>query len=255
LSKLVLEFVCVRQYDKSMRILEYIVGFVMSLALVLILLITAVEAVVYWSPDYFKSEYEKYDVTTSVEMEMEDLLHVTDEMMAYLRGDREELQVPTMVAGQSRGFFSAREIAHMADVKELFFGGMMIRRWAIVVFVVCFGWLFLRKRLLLTPKFLLWGILGVLVVCAVSGLIVATDFHKYFVIFHHIFFDNDLWLLDPKTDLLIRIVPQPFFVDTTLRIVLTFGGWLVAVLMICSFFVWRQRVMQRQSHDTRRTAA
>ena len=74
MSKLVLEFVCVRQYDKSMRILEYIVGFVMSLALVLILLITAVEAVVYWSPDYFKSEYEKYDVTTSVEMEMDDLL-------------------------------------------------------------------------------------------------------------------------------------------------------------------------------------
>ncbi len=242
LPKLVLEFIRVWQYDKSMRALEYIVGFVMSLALVLVLLITAVEAVIYWNPGYFESEYEKYSVTESVEMKMDDLLHVTDEMMAYLRGNRESLQVDTVVAGDQRGFFSTREIAHMADVKKLFLGGIAVRGWSAVVFAAGLLWFLLRRRIGMLPKILPWGILGVLVVCAVSGLIVATDFHKYFVIFHHIFFDNDLWLLDPRTDLLIRIVPQPFFVDTALRIMLIFCGWLMVVLVGCGWLARRQRV-------------
>lgn len=230
-----------------MKAVEYILGMVMSLALVLIFLITAVEAVVYWNPGYFENEYEKYDVTASVEMEMDDLLGVTDEMMAYLRGDRESLQVDTVVAGQLRGFFSTREIAHMADVKNLFLGGMTIRRWAIAVCAVCFCWMLLRRRLTRLPKVLLWGISGILILCAVCGGIVATDFHKYFVIFHHIFFDNDLWLLDPKTDLLIRIVPQPFFMDTAFRILLVFAGSLAVVLAVCILLVRRQRADRKNT--------
>ena len=52
--------------------------------------------------------------------------------------------------------------------------------------------------------------------------IVSTDFTKYFTVFHEIFFDNDLWLLNPNEDLLINIVPEPFFVDTAARIATVF---------------------------------
>lgn len=55
-------------------------------------------------------------------MTMEDLLEVTDEMMDYLRGDREDLHVMTVMDGQEREFFNAREIAHMEDVQGLFLG-------------------------------------------------------------------------------------------------------------------------------------
>lgn len=37
-------------------------------------------------------------------MTMEDLLEVTDEMMDYLRGDREDLHVMTVMDGQEREF-------------------------------------------------------------------------------------------------------------------------------------------------------
>ena len=46
-----------------------------------------------------------------------DLLDVTHEMMAFLRGDRADLHVPTIVDGQPREFFNEREIAHMEDVR------------------------------------------------------------------------------------------------------------------------------------------
>ena len=73
----------------------------------------------YWTPGYYEREYSKYNVTEDVHMEMDDLLDVTKEMMAYLRGDREDLHVPTIVDGQPREFFNDREIAHMEDVRGL----------------------------------------------------------------------------------------------------------------------------------------
>ena len=92
------------------------------LLLIVTLLITSVEAVTYWTPGYYEREYSKYNVTEDVHMEMDDLLDVTTEMMAYLRGNREDLHVPTIVDGQPREFFNDREIAHMEDVRGLFVG-------------------------------------------------------------------------------------------------------------------------------------
>ena len=72
------------------------------------------------------------------------------------------------------------------------------------------------------------------------GIVISTDFTKYFTIFHQIFFDNDLWLLDPATDLLICIVPEPFFVDTALYIGLLFAALLLAVLAVSTVYARRR---------------
>ena len=58
----------------------------------------------------------------------------------------------------------------------------------------------------------------------------SSNFTAAFNRFHEIFFDNDLWILDPATDLLINIVPEGFFVDTALRIGLLFGGSMLVLL-------------------------
>ena len=50
------------------------------------------------------------------------------------------------------------------------------------------------------------------------ALICALDFNRAFIAFHHLFFTNDLWLLDPRTDLLIRICPQSMFMGMAVRI-------------------------------------
>ena len=75
-------------------------------------------------------------------------------------------------------------------------------------------------------------------VLAVLAGIIATDFNKYFIIFHHIFFNNDLWMLNPDTDLLINIVPEPFFMDTAARIAATYGVSVLAVFAICLIILY-----------------
>ena len=52
-------------------LIHYTAGIVFSLCLMAALLITSVEAVVYWTPGYFEKEYAKYNVTEAVDMTME----------------------------------------------------------------------------------------------------------------------------------------------------------------------------------------
>ena len=224
-------------------------GILGAFCVMLVLLITSVEAVAYWTPGYYEKEYTKYQVLEDLpEMTMEDLLTVTDEMMAYLRGDREDLHVFTTMGGEYREFFNEREIAHMEDVRNLFIGGLWIRRISILILVVLAVCFYLqgkkdpeRRKFLkrMIPFSLCIGTGVFFALALMVGGIISTDFSKYFVVFHRIFFNNDLWILDPATDMLINIVPEPFFMDTALRIGILFA---VMTLLFLSgnFLLWKR---------------
>ena len=140
------------------RLLYGGMGLIAAFCLTLLLLITAVEAVVYWNDGYFEREYEKYHVTERVGMEMEDLLAVTDEMMAYLKGEREDLVIETVVNGAEREFFNEREKLHMEDVRGLFLGAMKLRLRAGVLALFLGGVLLWKRQGLLLLRMLRWGI-------------------------------------------------------------------------------------------------
>lgn len=226
-----------------MKVVHYALGILFTFCLIIALLITSVEAVTYWTPGYYEKEYTKYNVTADVLMEMDDLLDVTREMMAYLRGNREDLHVPTIVDGQPREFFNEREIAHMEDVRGLFLGGLMIRRICVILAAACVILLIVLKAKIkkVLPSSVCVGTgLFFVIACGLAALI-STDFTKYFVIFHQIFFDNDLWILDARTDLLINIVPEPFFMDTAARIGILFAGCVLLIFSLCFFLTFGRR--------------
>lgn len=217
-------------------------GILCAAVLILAWLITSVEIVAYGIPGYYEKEYTRYRVTENVHMEMEDLLQVTEEMMAYLRGCRPDLHVMTTVNGEAREFFNQREISHMEDVRGLFLSGLALRRGALVLAVLLIGFLVLReKRNVLFVLVRSFQVVTVLITIFLLGLgmLIASDFTRYFTIFHQIFFDNDLWLLDPATDLLINIVPEPFFMDTARYIALVFLSVPVLVLVVSACYCKR----------------
>src|SRR5581483_1488142 len=79
----------------------------------------------------------------------------------------------------------------------------------------------LRRRafLPLAAKVLAAGAAVTLGGIGLLGALAATDFSELFIQFHLLSFSNDLWLLDPRTDNLIRLFPQEYFLDAALRIV------------------------------------
>ena len=232
-------------------ILHRFLGILTAFALMFTLLITSVEAVCYWVPGYYQHEYTKYSVLDNLpSMTMDDLLIVTEEMMAYLRGNRKDLHVKTVMGGEYREFFTEREIAHMEDVQGLFLAAVFLRRLCLVLIFFCIGTIYLTKgnlRLIL-PKMLFFGTLLFFGTAAVLGLIISTDFSKYFIVFHHIFFDNDLWILDPSVDMLINIVPEPFFMDTAFFILILYG-FLTLLVLVISFALMRKNRLTMHKKD------
>lgn len=221
-----------------MKKLNWGLGVAASFLLIFILLISSFDLAAYGSYNYYEKEYAKYHVLDDLHMEMKDARYVTEEMMAYLRGRRDDLVVKTTVDGQQREFFNDREKAHMADVRNLFLWGIALRRIALiallVILVTMIGLKMSMKKVLPKAYKISTGIF--LGVTALLTVIFASDFTKYFTIFHEIFFSNDLWLLDPDTDLLINMLPEGFFMDMAARIGIIFAVFLGVSLLLAVLF-------------------
>ena len=138
------------------------------------------------------------------------------------------------------------EIAHMEDVRGLFLGGLWLRRIGLKFTLAFAALLYFWKRgrkdrsaylARAVPGSLCAGTGVFFAACLALAAVISTDFSRYFVVFHHIFFDNDLWILDPDTDMLINIVPEAFFMDTALRIAIVFAIFVTIFFGAC-LFLW-----------------
>ena len=219
---------------KKMNGKECLLGILISLALFMILFVTSFEIGTYGDWDFYQTEYEKYSVADELYMEMDDIMDVTKYMMSYLRGNEEELVVITEVEGREQDFFNEQDRFHMGEVRDLFVGGLWLRKIAVVILIAACVGLFVMKsdwRAFLPKVYRrTLAVLGVMI--GVLGILIAQNFSKVFVVFHHIFFDNDQWLFDPATDYMIRMLPEGFFYDIVIRIGSIFIGVLILSLIV-----------------------
>ena len=217
-----------------MKILRFFLGIVLSFSLMFIVLVTSIEIAAYSNFSFYEKEYNKYAVTSYVDISMPDLMNVTKEMMSYLKGDREKLSdIKANIGGISdTPFFNEREVAHMEDVRGLLVGAVYLRYILIAVSILCIIAVKLLKGKVFKflSNVLIFGTVITLILTAVLVFLIAGDFEKYFIIFHHIFFNNDLWMLDPATDNLINIVPQGFFMDMSMRIIIVFSAFILSMI-------------------------
>lgn len=213
--------------------------------LVIVLLLTSFQMVIYGDPEYkfYEKEYEKYNVTQSLGMTLPDVMDVTEYMMDYLIGREDALSIETDVDGKHQDFFNEQDRLHMADVRKLFLGGLELRNVLVVSAALVLMALALMKadlkRFLIKAYGIAMAVFAALLVFL--GAACAADFTKCFTIFHKIFFTNDLWLFDPDTDYMIRMLPEGFFSDMAVRIVLVFAGALAvlgAAVMLSSKIPW-----------------
>ncbi len=217
-----------------MKIVHILAGIFCVISLLVVILISSVDIAVYGDMRYFQKEYRKYDVIKNVNMEEKELLFVTEEMMSYLKGKRDNLNIEAVIDGEQQEFFNEKEIAHMKDVRVLFWGGQWLRRIGVIVCIITVIFLLFQSKIEFLLKCLRNGLISFIVFMAILVGIITTNFTKYFVIFHKIFFSNNLWILNPETDRLINIVPEPFFIDTSIRIVVIFFSIILFVCIGCS---------------------
>ena len=73
---------------------------------------------------------------------------------------------------------------------------------------------------------------------SILGFLVAIDFDQAFIIFHKLFFRNDFWIFDYRTDPVITILPETFFMHCFILIVLII---VVFALLCLIFYRYKQK--------------
>ncbi len=192
-------------------------------ALMFMLLLTALHNIGTDDGLYYKLQMEA-GVLPNAGISDEDLRTLDAALAHYLAGRPDELLLPLESApgeysvlalnvnGSLQPAFNERELAHLDDCFRLFALLRKVRRrlipWAVLLIV---GGAYLlndrrgaRRVAWLSPLILL-------IPLGAFALWATVDFDGAFVFFHRVLFTNDLWLLDPRTDLLIRICPQGMF--------------------------------------------
>ncbi|MCC5910532.1 MAG: TIGR01906 family membrane protein [Clostridiaceae bacterium] len=212
---------------KTIKVFGYVL---LGIMLSIVLLLTAVEMVSF-NVDHYMKEYEKHNITTVTGMDKENLQHVTEELLAYLKEDIDDLDIKAVVKGEEREVFGEREKLHMVDVKHLFIAGRWVRNSGIMALVLVLL-LFIRtdrywRRNL--SKAAMYTAMANVDLIILLFLLMHINFQRYFDYFHYIFFDNDLWLLDPDKEILIQMLPQEFFYNTALNIAIIYIGSIVVV--------------------------
>ncbi|MCQ1530786.1 TIGR01906 family membrane protein [Lutispora saccharofermentans] len=202
--------------NKALRNISYII---LALVLPLFILLISTEIAAF-DINYYRTEYEKYNISRNLAIEQKDLMDSTSKLLDYLRDNRKDLDFQTTVNGIEQEFFSDRDKLHMVDVKNLFITGRNIRNGILILLLFIIIVLRYNRniRFDVGKALLLSSIAGVLPIVLLV-ILINIDFYKYFTIFHEILFTNDLWLLDPNADRLVNIFPESFFSDIAFRII------------------------------------
>ena len=145
---------------------------------------------------------------------------LAESITGFLQGRLDSPQLTVKRAGMQSEAFSAREIAHLADIRELLKTVQVMRYTAIaLVGLALLAYFILRKanpallKAFRLERSLIMGMLaffGLVAFLLIWGLI---DFNGLFTAAHHVVFRNDLWLLDPQRDLLLQLMPLELFVS------------------------------------------
>lgn len=216
----------------------YLIAVAGMLCLIFAGLLASFDLAIYGDREYrfYEKEYVRYHVTEALDMELSDVMQVTKHMMAYLRGNAEELSVMTTVDGAHQDFFNDQDRFHMGEVKALFLGGLKLERIFILIGIVLLTVCALGAKCEAVVIRAVFTAVGIFFGCfTVIGVFCAVNFSQVFEVFHRIFFDNDLWLFDPATDYMIRMLPEEFFFDMVVRIAVIFAAFLALILGAACF--------------------
>jgi integral membrane protein (TIGR01906 family) len=155
---------------------------------------------VVFDADFYKSEFEKYNIYDRFDKSVAD--SAVTNLIDYMKSG-----VPLS------DFFNEKEKAHMVDVRNI------IQKFLVLLYVLAFVVVTLlaynRKNLF---KSLFYDGIFTLIILLLFFILSYTFFDFIFHKFHELSFSNDFWMLNPEVDNLKALLPDGFFYDALMRI-------------------------------------
>ncbi|QPK94304.1 TIGR01906 family membrane protein [Actinomyces sp. zg-332] len=165
---------------------------------------------------YYEKQFTVNDTPSVTGKSMQELLTIANDLIKYMILGESSLLTP---------HFSKKEVLHMSDVYGLF--SMMYIAQFVIVLLLILSFAYSKKtNQILDNMISLRKSINItyILVIVFAILLSQFDFTQLFIYFHQVFFSNNLWILNPNTDLMIQMLPEQFFSRIALEILIT---WIV----------------------------
>ncbi|MCL5958828.1 MAG: TIGR01906 family membrane protein [Chloroflexi bacterium] len=172
------------------------------------------------TPSFYENGQMKRGAMQTIGLRAEQVQASSRALSSYFGSDN-DLASELQKQGLPASFFNERETNHLKDVKDLLIRVLRVQQIALgygIIFLLVTLVLGLRNFLRRVSRGLLLGAGLTVVVLIVFGALSFADFSDLFLMFHLVSFTNDLWMLDPRTDYLIRMFPSQFFFEAALTL-------------------------------------
>ena len=214
ISKMQIFLNCRRTTEMNMmkRLLFFLLGLLSWLSLLCSIAVTCVTNQALMTQGFLQfSQTSHLNVTASRYGEY------AHSLCQYLDGKADAVRVKDPDTGEAANAFSEKENAHLQDVRGIVTflklaryvgGGLVI---GVLGYMYFFGGK--DKKALLSDAVRGFALSALFLLAAATALAVwgAVNFDGLFITFHKLAFRNDLWLLNPNTDVLMALMPLPFF--------------------------------------------
>jgi len=188
---------------------------------------------------FYEFEFNKNNTALKTGINESDLSLIVDNIQDFFNEkSNEKIHMTTYINGIEKKLFNSKEIRHMIDVKNLilnikFFNYLL---WTTVLIILLIKISLSKDKILNTFRVIAKSYFIYSVSILISTLILlALSFRWIFYFFHIISFNNNLWILDPRTDYLIKIFEEIFFMDAAILIgILTLSYSIIIFLSLNS---------------------
>lgn len=195
--------------------------------------------------DFLLEGFRDNQVSMVTGLDRGQLERIADSFVAYFQAPPGRMDVQVELGGQRRPLFNERELAHMEDVQALvqLFLRLQIVAIAIVVARAAFALLVERSPRALGLD-MVWSTALMVVLVTIVGALSSFNieglwgFDELWTRFHQVAFRNDLWQLDPRSDYLIMLFPEPFWFAATMRMAIGTAAASL-ILGVAGFLAWR----------------
>jgi len=190
---------------------------------------------------FYERGFREFNAGEATGLPLEELDRAAREIINYFENDTGTLRILVAHEGQEESLFNSRETQHMKDVKQVMRIVYRINEitlaYVLAYIVGVYIWAGERPLRSLARLSLLGVALGVVVIGAIGAFVVA-GFDQAWTTFHELLFRNDLWQLNPDTDRLIQMFPEPFWEETTYIIgIMTFAEATAIVVLSTAYLL------------------
>ncbi|MBI4453714.1 TIGR01906 family membrane protein [Candidatus Woesearchaeota archaeon] len=192
---------------------------------------------VLFNKSFYEKEFAKngvYGITNVITKEQLNKTVILDEhneIMNFLVG-KDKRKENNKLDITNSAFLSSQDKTHLNDVRQLMLNVDYYSGFLVLAMFGLFFYLHFKhkeKKDSLFSKAIMYSGIANMVLLLILYLL-SLNFEWFFTKFHTIFFNNDLWLMNPNVDMLVNLYPGQFWIDGLSKIL--FVAFIVSVIFI-----------------------